>query len=234
MSEQSKLDFNTILTTSADDMKSSLARLSQSIIELDLADNLTPKQHQAVADLHYQTSRINSSLMQLLSLYHDQQKLLSINIEEHSVAQMLQEIMDRNRLYLNSHHVKVTLEVDAELTASFDQGLVTCLMADIFVNALRYTDKSVILRAFSDEQYINIQVEDDGEGYPEHMLAIIQHSNLQFDTSNGRSGLEVLFAQKIAAAHKNEQLQGDILLENKTEISGNLFTLRLPNQTAAD
>ena len=228
MSEQSKLDFGTILTTSAHDIKSSLAMLFQSIEELDLADNLTPRQYQAVADLHYQTSRINSSLMQLVCLHHDEQKQLSINIEEHSVAKMLQEVMDRNRLYLNSHHVNVTLEVDAELSAYFDQELVTCIMADIFVSALRYTDKSVTLRAFKDQQYIDIQVEDDGEGYPEHMLAINQHSDLQFDTSNGRSGLEVLFAQKIAAAHKNEQLQGDILLQNKTEISGNLFTLRIP------
>ncbi|MCW8997029.1 MAG: sensor histidine kinase, partial [Psychromonas sp.] len=98
MSEQNELDFSTILATSAHDMKNSLFMLLQSIENLDLADNLTPKQHQAVVDLHYQTSRINGSLMQLLSLYRDEHKQLPIYIEENSVAEMLQEVLDRNRL----------------------------------------------------------------------------------------------------------------------------------------
>ena len=230
MSEQNELDFSTILATSAHDMKNSLFMLLQSIEHLDLADNLTPKQHQAVADLHYQTLRINGSLMQLLSLYRDEQKQLPIYIEEHSVAEMIQEVLDRNRLYLNSHHVKVVLEVDTDLTAYFDQDLVTYLIADIFVNALRHTNKSVTLRAFTDQQYVNIQVEDDGEGYPEHMLAINQHTDSQFNACKGRSGLGLLFAQKIASEHKTKQLQGHILLENKnkSKSSGSLFTLRLP------
>jgi len=224
----SQLDFSTILATSAHDMKNSLFMLLQSIEHIDLADNLTPVQHQSIADLHYQTSRINGSLMQLLSLYRDEQNQLPFYIEENSVAEMLQEVLDRNRLYLNSHHVNVKVEVDEDLTAYFDQDLVTYLIADIFVNALRHTNKNVTLRAFSDQKYVNIQVEDDGEGYPEHMLAINQQTENQFNASKGRSGLGLLFAQKIAAAHTTKQLQGHILLENKSEGKGSLFTLRLP------
>jgi signal transduction histidine kinase len=228
MSQKSELDFSSILATSAHDMKNSLFMLLQSIEQLDLADNLTPQQHQSVADLHYQTSRINGSLMQLLSLYRDEQNQLPIYIEENSVAEMLHEVIDRNRLFLNSHHVKVDIEVDEELTAFFDQDLVTYLVADIFVNALRHTKSCVTLRAFTDHQYVNIQVEDDGEGYPDHMLAINNQSDSEFNACKGRSGLGLLFAQKIASAHKTNQLQGHILLENKNKAGGSLFTLRLP------
>ena len=49
----SQLDFSTILATSAHDMKNSLFMLLQSIEHIDLADNLTPVQHQSIADLHY-------------------------------------------------------------------------------------------------------------------------------------------------------------------------------------
>jgi signal transduction histidine kinase len=228
MNEQSELDFSTILATSAHDMKNSLFMLLQSIEQLDLADNLTPKQHQSVADLHYQTSRINGSLMQLLSLYRDEQNQLPFYIEENSVSEMFHEILDRNRLYLNSHHLKVTLEVDENLTAYFDQDLVTYLIADVFINALRHTNTSVTLRAFSDQQYTHIQVEDDGNGYPEHMLAINKHNESPFNLCKGRSGLGLIFAQKIASAHKTKELQGHILLENKSKSQGSLFTLRLP------
>ncbi|MFT6985418.1 MAG: signal transduction histidine kinase [Psychromonas sp.] len=228
MSKQSDLDFSTILATSAHDMKNSLFMLLQSIEHLDLADNLTPKQHQAFADLHYQTSRINGSLMQLLALYRDEKNQLPIYIEENSVAEMLQEVLDRNRIYLNSHHVKVVVDVDEDLTAYFDQDLITYLIGDIFINALRHTKKNVILRAFIDKEYVNIQVEDDGDGYPEHMLAINQNAESQFNAGKGRSGLGLLFAKKIASEHKTKQLQGHILLENKNESDGSIFTLRLP------
>lgn len=228
MREKSPLDFSSILATSAHDMKNSLFMVLQSIEQLDIADNLTPKQHQSVADLHYQTSRINGSLMQLLSLYRDEKKQLPINIEEHSVYDMLHEVFDRNRLFLNSHNIKVDIEVDEDLTAYFDLDLVTYLISDIFINALRHTDTSVKFRAFSDKQYINIQIEDDGNGYPEHMLAINPHANIEFNACKGRSGLGLLFAEKIASAHKTNQLQGHILLENKNNPSGSLFTLRLP------
>lgn len=228
MSEQPKLDFRSILGSSVDDMNASLTMLLQSIEQLDLADNLTPKQHQAVADLHYQTARIKGSLMQLLFLNNEQQPALVIASEKHCVSELLQEVIDRNRIYLNSHHVNVSLEVDAQLSASFDRKLVTDLIAEVFIHALRYSDKSVKLCAFSDEQYLNIQIEDDGQGYPQHMQTISQHTDLQFDASHGRSGLTVLLANKIAAGHSNKQRQGAVLLENKTESSGNLFTLRLP------
>lgn len=228
MSKDNKLDFSTILATSAHDMKNSLFMLMQSIENLDLADNLSQQQHIVFADLHYQTSRINGSLMQLLALYRDQHNQLPIYIEENSVAEMLQEVIDRNRLYLNCSSVKVSLEVDSDLTAYFDQDLVTYLIADIFVNALRHANNSITLRAFACQEYVNIQVEDDGDGYPEHMLAINQETDFPFNASRGRSGLGLLFAKIISAEHKTKRLQGHISLKNKCATGGSLFTLRLP------
>jgi signal transduction histidine kinase len=228
MKNDSALDFSTILATSAHDMKNSLFMLLQSIEQLNFSDNLTTQQHQSIADLHYQTSRVNGSLMQLLSLYRDEQNQLPFYIEENSVSEMLQEVIDRNQLFLNSHHLKVEIEVDENLTAFFDQDLVTYLIADIFINALRHTHSKVTLRAYADPEYVNIQVDDDGPGYPEHMLAINEQHKSEFNAFKGRSGLGLLFAHKIAAAHKTNELQGHILLENKQKSGGSLFTLRLP------
>ena len=228
MKDDTALDFSTILATSAHDMKNSLFMLLQSIEQLNLSDNLTTQQHQSIADLYYQTSRVNGSLMQLLSLYREEQNQLPFYIEENSVSEMLQEVIDRNQLFLNSHHIKVEIEVDDDLTAFFDQDLVTYLIADIFINALRHTHSKVTLRAYADPEYVNIQVDDDGPGYPEHMLAINEHHESEFNAFKGRSGLGLLFAYKIAAAHKTNELQGHILLENKQKSDGSLFTLRLP------
>jgi len=228
MQNQDKLDFSDILATSAHDMKNSLFMLLQSIEHLAQDDNLSVTQHQAFADLHYQTSRINGSLMQLLALYRDENKHLPVYIEEHSVAEMLEEVIDKNKIYLNCHHIETCIDVDDALMGYFDQDLVSYLIGDIFVNALRHSKKMITLRAFFKDQYLNIQVEDDGQGYPTHMLAMNNDETSEFNASTGRSGLGLLFAKKIAAEHKTKALQGHILLENRCDTNGSLFTLRLP------
>ncbi len=228
MNNQEKLDFSTILATSAHDMKNSLFMLLQSIEHLDSATNLTTQQHKGFADLHYQTSRVNGTLMQLLALYRDEQNELPIHIDENSVTELLNEVIDKNQLYLNCHDVKITIEVDEDLIGYFDADLISYLIGDIFVNALRHTKTEITLRAFQSEQYLNIQVEDDGQGYPQHMLAVSEKAQSEFNANKGRSGLGLLFAKKIAAEHKAKQLQGHILLENKDNCGGSIFTLRLP------
>ena len=228
MTDEDELDFSTILATNAHDMKNSLFMLLQSIENLDSHANLTAEQHQAVADLHYQTSRINGSLMQLLSLYKDENQQLPLYIEENSVADMFEDVLERNRLYLNTHDIKINIEVEDDLMGYFDLDLVTYLIADIFINALRHTNTLITLRAFSDQKYINIQVEDDGKGYPKHMLDVNSINKAPFNAGKGRSGLGLLFAQKIASGHNTEQLQGHVVLRNKDNQGGSLFTLRLP------
>ncbi|AGH81131.1 histidine kinase [Psychromonas sp. CNPT3] len=227
MTKTKHLDFNTILATTTHDMKNSLFILLQSIENLNLADNLTVAQHQDFAALHYQATRINSTLIQLLALYRDEKQQLPVFIEENSIRDILEDVMERNRLSINSQHKKIILCVDDDLNAYFDSDLITYLLSDIFINALRYSHQRITLRAFIKTPYIVIEIEDDGEGYPENMLRFNDFENMPFNASTGRSGLGLLFAQRIAAEHKNKNLEGYITLKNK-EQGGGIFSLFLP------
>ncbi|MDA7745825.1 HAMP domain-containing histidine kinase [Psychromonas sp.] len=229
MKNHEQLDFSTILATSAHDMKNSLFMLLQSIENLDLADNLTAQQHQSFADLHYQTTRINGTLMQLLALYRDEKKQLPVYIEENSVNELLNDVVERNRLYLNSHHINVEINAEEELYGYFDIDLVTYLLGDIFINALRHTKDFVHISAFFEDKFLVFKIEDNGAGYPQHMLDVNNESEFHtFNANKGRSGLGLLFAKKIAQEHKAKDLRGHILLENKADNCGSIFTLRLP------
>ncbi|WP_160061780.1 sensor histidine kinase [Psychromonas sp. L1A2] len=224
-----QLDFSTILATSIHDMKNSLAMVLQSIEDLDLADNLTAQQHKSVSNLHYQTSRINSTLMQLLALYRDEKKQLPIFIEENSVNELLTDILERNRLYLNSHHIKVTVDVEKNLRGYYDVDLVSYLLSDIFINALRHAKSIVTISAYYQAPYLIFKIEDDGEGYPHYMMNVNdKNEGSTFNANKGRSGLGLLFAKKIAEAHQLKQLKGNICLINKPDNSGSIFTLQLP------
>ncbi|TEW52938.1 sensor histidine kinase [Psychromonas algicola] len=230
MSKHDPLDFSTILATSVHDIKNSLFMLLQSIENLDLAENLTTEQHKSFADLHYQASGINSTVMQLLSLYRDEKHQLPIYIEENSVSELLEDLIDRHRLYLNSNDINVTIDVDDDLIGYFDADLIGYVLSDIFVNALRHTKDTIDISAFSEGQFLVLKIEDNGDGFPKHMMDINKKLNefYNFNASKGRSGLGLLFAKKIAAAHKSKDLKGEILLENKPNNTGCMFTLRLP------
>lgn len=228
MNNNEQLDFSTILATSIHDMKNSLAMLLQSIEDLDLADNLTSHQHKSVANFHYQTSRINSTLMQLLALYREEKKQLPIYIEENSVKALLTDVVDRNRLYLNSHHIKIKVEVEESLRGYYDIDLITYLLSDVFINALRHTKDSVTISAIQDGEFLKFNVEDNGEGYPHYMLNVNELEFTNFNANKGRSGLGLLFAKKIAEAHQIKALKGQICLANKPNNSGSIFTLILP------
>ncbi|KPU82694.1 histidine kinase [Psychromonas sp. PRT-SC03] len=221
------LDFNTILATTTHDMKNSLFILLQSIENLNLADNLTVSQRQDFANLHYQATRINSTLVQLLALYRGERQQLPVFVVENSVRDILEDVIERNRLSINNQHRKIKLCADDDLNAYFDSDLITYLISDIFLNALRYSQHLIILRAFIKKPYIVIQVEDDGDGYPDNMLRFNDFENMPFNAIKGRSGLGLLFAQRIAAEHKNKTLKGYITLENKEE-GGSIFSLYLP------
>jgi signal transduction histidine kinase len=222
------LDFSTILATSIHDMKNSLAMVLQSIEDLDLADNLTTQQHKSVANFHYQTSRINSTLMQLLALYREKHDELPIHIEENSVKALLTDVLDKNRLYLNSHHIKIKVDVEENLYGYYDIDLITYLLSDVFVNALRHTKDTVMLTAKQDNGLLVFTVEDNGEGYPDYMLNINELTFSEFKPIKGRSGLGLIFAKKIAEAHQLNNIKGSINLTNKPNNTGSIFTLNLP------
>lgn len=228
MDDHKQLDFSTILATSIHDMKNSLFMLMQSIEGLDLADNLTAQQHQSVADLHYQTSRINGTLMQLLALYRDEKNQLPIFIEENSVNDLITDIVERHRLYFQSRHINVSITIDKDLFAYFDLDLIKYLLSDIFINALRHTKNSVLISVVQTSSYLVFSIEDNGEGYPQYMLDVNQETSNSFNANKGRSGLGLLFAKKIAEQHKTNQQQGYISLENKPNNNGSIFTLHIP------
>ncbi|MCP4273118.1 MAG: sensor histidine kinase, partial [Gammaproteobacteria bacterium] len=89
--EQQGIPFSTILASTVHDMKNALSLIMQSL------GNLTDKLAEVDPDntkvslLQYETSRVNSLLVQLLALYKAENKQLPLNINYHNVYDFLEE-----------------------------------------------------------------------------------------------------------------------------------------------
>lgn len=223
------IDFSTVLGSAVHDMKNSLCLLLQSIENLGTSitdPNVTTREH--LASAHYEAARLNTGLVQLLSLYRAGLDNLPLNIDEHYIDEVADELRATNESYLNHKNMRLEVEHSADLVWYLDADLIAILLNDVLINAMRYSNERIKLSIFEEEQYLVVKIEDDGPGYPQAMLDANDLKMQHFDISQGRTGLGLFFARLIAEAHTNGERKGSIRLENGGSFGGSVFELKLP------
>jgi signal transduction histidine kinase len=229
--EMQAVDFSFVLAASVHDMKNSLGMLLNTLAEV-MAQY--PAQNEAQANsygvLEYEAARINSELIQLLSLYRLDSDHVPVHIDECLVLDLLSEQIARNRGLLQARNLDLTLECQESLLGYFDSDLVGGVINNVLVNCARYSRKQLILSARQTSEGLCIALEDDGPGYPKAMLNAFaaESSFTSFAFADNRPHLGLLFAHKVALLHKHQHQQGFIRLTNNSSLGGGCFQLVLP------
>ncbi len=223
------LDFSFVLASSVHDMKNSLGMLLQTL-ESMLADNPPENdaQRQTFSVLSYEASRINSELVQMLTLYRMQHESLRVQVDEHHVIDLLEDQVDRNDVLFQSRGLEVVVECDPDLKWYFDNELLGGVINNILVNCARYSRNQLLIRAGVADQRLVISIADDGSGYPQSMLDAPLEKNAGVSFSNGSTNLGLLFASRIVQLHRAHGSQGSLTLANKGPLGGGNLTLTLP------
>lgn len=223
------IDFASVLASSAHDMKNSLCMLLQSIelMHSDLSQK-APESQQELAKIHYEANRLNSNLLQLLSLYRLEKNQLPLQIDQYYLHDLLEEIQLKNELYIEQKCIQFTIECNDELHWFLDRDLITNLLNDSVVNAIRYTQQKLLIRVRVIDDHLTIEVHDDGSGFPGSMLTNSEQLMNKTELSRGHTGLGLFFAHLIASAHQHQGKQGQIALSNGGDFGGGVFQLRLP------
>ncbi|WP_026294426.1 sensor histidine kinase [Salinimonas chungwhensis] len=224
-----KIGFSTVLAAAVHDMKNSLCLLIQSIEELSESiapTNLNASKH--VADVHYEATRLNTSLVQILSLYRAQLETLPITVDEHFVADIFEDVLGAVKLSVRQRDFTVTVDCDPDLSWYMDGELIYLLVNDAVINALRYGNRSLHISARRENDTLCITIEDDGEGYPETMLKQSLTELSRYAVSQGRTGLGLYFARLIASAHSQRGQSGEICLSNGGRLGGSVFVVKIP------
>ncbi|WP_371193245.1 sensor histidine kinase [Glaciecola sp. SC05] len=223
------VDFSSVIAVAIHDMKNSLSLLMQSIEQMA---EVIPKEviqaHNSLNSVHYEANRMNTTLVQVLSLYRAEIDALPVNIDEVFIAELFDEIVESNVLYTNQQGIKVKVNVDEDLSWYLDRELIYLLLHDVLINAVRYGCKNICLSADITDENLIVSVEDDGPGYPASMLEMSSKVLDQHCISEGRTGLGLFFARLMAHTHKNMDRRGSINLANSDVTGGSVFTLSLP------
>jgi len=228
-SEDLSIDFASVMAVAVHDMKNSLSLLMQTIE--DLSKSLPPTQdesRQQIVDLHYEANRMNTTLVQILSLYRAELDSLPLNIDECFMEDLAYELIESNKTYTKQKNITCIVDVDSELSWFTDKDLLFLLMNDVLVNAIRYGASEIKISTLVEDGYLCISVEDNGSGYPQRMLDMSDAAMESLCVSEGRTGLGLFFARMIAQTHKNKNRQGSIKLSNNSVTGGSIFKVLLP------
>jgi K+-sensing histidine kinase KdpD len=146
--EVQEVDFSFVLASSVHDMKNSLGMLLNTLTEVMVQYPAQNNEHaKSYAVLEYEAARINSELIQLLSLYRLDHNQVRAHIDECMVIDVLSEQVARNHGLLQTRQLELVLQCDESLMGYFDSDLVGGVINNILVNCARYSKHKLILSA---------------------------------------------------------------------------------------
>lgn len=224
------MDTNLVLANTVHDVKNSLGLINNEIEEIVQAiEESAPEQAKQLQRIRLEAARINNDLMHMLGMYRVHKGTLSVSLAESMVADLLEEVSSRYQSTLKSLGVEIVIDADdPDMMWFFDPFLIEGILHNVITNAIRYTRSKLTLRAAIEDNWLVIEVRDDGDGYPDAMLHCLDDPiETDMDFNQGSSGLGIYFSSEIAKKHVNGDRQGLVQLSNAPE-GGAVFTLRLP------
>ena len=221
------------LASTAHDMNNSISVLSGTLERL-LAKSApaTDPAYPQLAQMLYQTKRLNDNLVQLVALSRKVGKPdYPFDLQPLAMGHLVDQVAGVAQVLLGSRGIRLELEVDRDLVWHLDEDLVACVLSHAINNAIHYTCDTVRLAIRETEDWLELRVEDNGPGYPPALLkagasAAREVGGADFMTNS--TGLGLYFSSEVAKMHRHRGRHGTLVLENGGRQGGGCFILRLP------
>jgi two-component system sensor histidine kinase SenX3 len=221
------------LASTAHDMKNSISVLSGTLERLLAhAAPATSPDYPQLAQMLYQTRRLNDNLIQLLALYKRVGKPdYPFDLQPLAMGHLVDQVAAVAQVLLGSRGIRLEVDVDRELVWHLDEDLVVGVLSHAINNAIHYTCDTVRLAIREFDGWLELRVEDNGPGYPPALLkagasAVREVGGIDFMTNS--TGLGLYFSSEVAKMHRHRGRHGTLRLENGGRRGGGCFILSLP------
>lgn len=228
------MDISTFVAAAAHDMKNSVsviaAYLEDALQQLATLDGeQRAAATQSTAQALYETQRVNGNLVQLMALYKIEEGMYPFGPGEVMLDEFAAEVMARVEPLVRLKGLDLQCDTQPELQDwVFDADLIASVVIQSLFNAVRYARHSVRLSLRQVSGRLEIEVADDGQGFPEFMLAQGFPSRQGIDTRTGSTGLGLYFSRLAAGLHRRGEATGTTRLANGGELGGGRFIIELP------
>jgi len=120
-------------------------------------------------------------------------------------------------------HVRIDIDGDKEAVASVERQDLDEMIGNLVENAAKYGGGSVFVTVDSDDDFVELLIEDDGRGIPEEERQRIFDRGVRLDSGKPGTGLGLAIVRDVA-----EIYDGSVSLEESEDLGGLLVRLRLP------
>lgn len=226
-----EISFTDLMASSIHDMKNSV-NVQVNALE-QIAQEAKARGDMAAFDslvvVIAQAHRVNANLIQLLSLYKFGKSTYPLDIREQSVAELIDEAVLQQRSVLDFKGISVDIDCPPNCDWYFDHDLMTGVLLNALNNACNYTRDKIRIAAHIQDGMLVLRVEDNGQGYPAHMLAqggVGAMRGVNF--FSGSTGLGFYFSAQVAQLHQNNGRTGTLSIDNGGAYGGGCFVVTLP------
>jgi signal transduction histidine kinase len=228
---QNEISFTDLIASSIHDMKNSLNFQVTALekIALQCRDRGDTATFEELGRVIYQSNRMNLNLVELLSLYKLGESIYPLNINDHAVADLIEESVLQNKPMMDFKGISISMDCATDCYWYMDRELIKGVLVNALNNAYQYTADKIHIVALVKNRQLELRVEDNGRGYPEKMLThadLADDKGVNFET--GSTGLGFYFSNQVAQLHKNGGKRGSLSIENGGTLGGGCFVVRLP------
>jgi signal transduction histidine kinase len=225
------MDISTFVAAAAHDMKNSVSVIAAYLEDAlaQMAVEPPSAAAQSTVQALYETQRVNGNLVQLMALFKIEEGMYPFEPADIDLQDFVEELMIRARPLAALRGL--TLSCDAQPGLQrwiFDHDLIGSVVIQSLFNAVRYAVSAVRLSVRVVAGRLEMEVADDGPGFPAFMLEQGFPSRQGIDMRTGSTGLGLYFSRLAAGLHRHGDATGSTRLENGGELGGGRFILELP------
>lgn len=156
---------------------------------------------------------------------------LKLNFINCNIVELVEDITLSVVLYVENKKLSIIFDtMDEEIIIKCDPESIERVMLNLLSNAIKFTSKggNIIVYIYSDEQYVNISVKDDGIGIADEYMEKVFERFIQGDKTLKRqtegSGIGLSLVKSIVEMHKG------IVEVNRENSVGTEVIVKLPNK----
>jgi two-component system sensor histidine kinase KdpD len=218
-----------LLTSISHDLKTPLSSvLGAASMMRDLGSGLSDSQKRdLLATVIDESERLNRFIANLLDMTKLESGAVAPNTARHDIGEIVGSALRRAGKILVHH--KVTLELAADLPMlDLDAVLFEQVLFNLLDNAAKYApaDTTITIRSLRDQDWLILQVFDEGEGIPPSELESVFdkfYRAQKGDHVRPGTGLGLAISRGFV-----EAMHGTISAANRADRSGAVLTIRLP------
>jgi len=186
-----------------------------------------PSKADLAATIVDEAERLNRFIANLLDMTKLESGALVPNAELHDIGEIVGSALERASKILAQHEVEVGLAKDLPMV-QVDPVLFEQVLFNLLDNASKYAPAgtSVRIQSWRDQDWVGLQVLDEGEGIPAGDLENIFdkfYRVRKVDQVRAGTGLGLAISRGFI-----EAMQGSISAANRTDRTGAVFTIKLP------